>query len=164
MDSAGSPKRTWWSTLTNICKNTSCKNTYGGRGHLLQIRIILEGVYSNTRQVVAAQIKCPADTGHEVSQSCTERIQRWRRVTIVICRHSRHACTCNHWHYTQNYHSGVCVSVHRREDHCPARQETWVHGWVMGVWYFFYVMRRQPEMDKKRGICMDSAGSPQRTW
>jgi len=42
---------------------------YGGRGFLLQLRIVTEGVCRDAGQFVALQIKIPVDTGHGVSES-----------------------------------------------------------------------------------------------
>jgi len=80
----------------------------GGQGHLLHIRIVREGVYWNTRQLVAGERKSTAETSHEVSQSCMELIHsdeyRDQIVGMRICRtvltdnslHVQMAPTCIH--------------------------------------------------------------------
>jgi len=59
-------------TRWHICTDSqylSLSYTLRGRGHVLQIVIVREGIFWNTRQLVVVQIKAPADTDHEVSQS-----------------------------------------------------------------------------------------------
>ena len=98
-----------------------------------------------------------------MSQSCMERINKWmesQSLSVDIVGIHEHV-TIGIIHkiiilvYVCLYTGEKIIDLHVKK-----------HGYMggsWGVWYFFYVTEKQLNQGKKRGICMDSAGSPKRT-